>query len=78
MILVHFVCAARHFISSTTLKRMLHSKFIACVMQMYRTYSADEYDRRNEFVNPLAAQAEYELEKRVDLLDQFKVELDKS
>jgi hypothetical protein len=57
---------------------MLHSECIACVMQMYRTYSADEYDRRNEFVNPLAAQAEYELEKRVDQLDQFNVELDKS
>ena len=44
---------------------------------MYSTYSVDEYDRRNEDVNPLAASAEYELEKRIEKMDQFEIEIEK-
>ena len=44
---------------------------------MFQTYSADEYDRTNEDIDPMAASAEYELEKRVERMDMFEVEIEK-
>ena len=50
-------------------------KFSKAPIQQFSTYSHADYDRRNEAVDPVAASAEYELEKRVEKLDTFPVEL---
>ncbi|XP_068603054.1 neurabin-1-like [Brachionichthys hirsutus] len=52
-------------------------RFSASPITVFHTYSNEDYDRRNEEVDPVASSAEYELEKRVEKLELFPVELEK-
>ncbi|NXN96516.1 NEB1 protein, partial [Rhinopomastus cyanomelas] len=52
-------------------------KFSTAPIKARSTYSNEDYDRRNEEVDPVAASAEYELEKRVEKMEVFPVEIEK-
>ncbi|XP_062979160.1 neurabin-1 [Elgaria multicarinata webbii] len=52
-------------------------KFSSAPIKVFNTYSNEDYDRRNDEVDPVAASAEYELEKRVEKLELFPAELEK-
>ncbi|XP_016385871.1 neurabin-1-like isoform X2 [Sinocyclocheilus rhinocerous] len=52
-------------------------QFSSAPIKVFKTYSNEDYDRRNEEVDPVASSAEYELEKRVEKLDLLPVELEK-
>jgi len=52
-------------------------KFSTAPVRIYSTYTEEEYDRSNDDIDPAAASAEYELEKRVEKMETFEVSLTK-
>ena len=47
------------------------------MQEVVYTYGPIEYDRANADIDPLTSSAEWELEKRVDSMDIFSVDLHK-
>lgn len=58
-------------------KRNTRVRFTTDPIKVFLTFSAEEYDRRNEEFDPVVASAEYELEKRIEKMDLFSVEITK-
>ncbi|EHB12464.1 Neurabin-1 [Heterocephalus glaber] len=52
-------------------------KFSSAPIKVFSTYSNEDHDRRNNEVDPVATSAKYELEKHVEKLKLFPVELEK-
>ena len=59
------------------LYRPICSKTASVYEQVFLTHATGDYDRCNEDVDPVAASAEYELEKRIEHMDIVTVQLNK-
>ena len=64
-------------LSMTPSHKATRVRFAAQLTMVYSTHSVKDYNRRNEDIDPISASAEYELEKRLDRMDVFEVELNK-
>ena len=42
-------------------------------LRVMLTWAKEDYERRGEGIDPLAATAQYELEKRIGKMDQFEI-----
>lgn len=50
---------------------------VFAILQVYFTFSNEDYDRSNDDVDPVSASAEYELEKRVEKMDVLPIDIQK-
>ena len=62
----------------TAKKKTTRLKFSQDPIKVQLTYAYEDYERRGEGIDPLAATAQYELEKRIEKMDTFEVKFSKN